>query len=224
MNFNQSQQWQPPKAPNTITMKLPGKYNKNWSAYPPRPIRRYVARGIDVGIFGILIWAAFIFSFLILSKALPSLDPLNHKQLDALMNNNVLFWVFQLFAIIPIAYYIGKRGDSPGKRILGVKVLRDGKAIGFHPALSREISVLFKGEALAIPPLNLFAHLWQCNRLCKNGYTSWDRKLSTVVIYKDISNLKLIAYVICTSFILAAAVTMIMTALVLLCELLGGGA
>jgi RDD family len=155
-----------------------------WTDVSPHPWRRYGARMVDNTVVGTVTWT-------IIAAVAYSVAP---EQADA------FFQVFEgpggamadglltLMAAMPgNALLIGLTGLSIGKWIFGIRVLRDGKPIGFLSALNREIDIWTRGLAFGIPFVSLFTLYRSHERLTLKRRTPWDQRQGNVVTHRPTS-------------------------------------
>jgi len=73
------------------------------------------------------------------------------------------------------AFFLSKIGTTPGKWLLKTRVTHaDGSYLSFMEALWRDLKMLWRGQALGIPLISLFASFNAYRSLKANGITSWD--------------------------------------------------
>jgi hypothetical protein len=93
--------------------------------------------------------------------------------------------VLSLVAAIPgNAAMIGLTGASIGKWIFGIRVMRDGKPIGFANALAREFKVWWRGLGAGVPLVSLATLAHAFRQLTDNRITSWDNDQSNTVVHR----------------------------------------
>jgi len=138
---------------------------------PASIMERYLARSLDVWIAVLIVIIPYILLFVLgLGSILAE-----HKYVIAFILCALSFFVDALI--------FGIFGNTPGKALLGVRVLRsNGSKPGFGHYLMRNIKVWIRGLGLGIPPFNFFAPLLQANRLSKSQPVSYDRASQDQVI------------------------------------------
>lgn len=129
----------------------------------PCPIRRWLARWLDLGLYG-LPW------ILLRSLALhvPSVE------------NGVLSWlegylsIALMFLLEPLLLHYW--GWTPGKWLLGLKVRdRAGEKLSLKRAFQRIWRLFGRGYGYQIPIYNLY-RMWRSYRACREGeYLEWDQ-------------------------------------------------
>ena len=156
--------------------------NKMHSSVPlVRPWVRYFARFTDYVLFG------FVFA-----RIAPVLIPSLLNVPDIVFNMTSIFiWVF-IEAIMLSAW-----GTTPGKWLLGTTVKKtNNKNLSYLNALTRGLSVWFRGLSAGIPLLSLITILTAYSKLKKEGATTWDRDGGYVVSHKKIGFIKIIIVVL----------------------------
>jgi uncharacterized RDD family membrane protein YckC len=94
----------------------------------------------------------------------------------------VVFWAL-LSIWDPV--FISSSGATPGKWMMGVKVLEaDGRKLTFLRALQRTWLVLIFGQALRIPILSLIAMLVARAEIVASGATAWDKSMNCRVHHR----------------------------------------
>ncbi len=164
------------------------------TALHPNPWNRFLARMMDYSIFGMV----FLFLGYWLS---PRFFLKEYK-----------FFVPFLFALwIPCeALFLKYFGRTPGKFLLGLKVIKSGrKAIDYKTAIKRSFLVWVRGIALGIPIINIIAMLYAFFQLKTHKDSSWDRDEHTKIVAVPIhparpiiAALIIVSYVILDQFVL----------------------
>lgn len=133
--------------------------------------RRLLARSIDLLVLSGLGWA--LLAYLGTDLGLWYLG----TPREAFASNPLLAWPLLVLAgLVLEALLLGLSGYTPGKALLGLRVLSaSGQAIGLPVAFQRSFAVLLRGQALLIPPFTLIAYGLALADLQKHGRTSWDR-------------------------------------------------
>ncbi|NEX92662.1 RDD family protein [Caulobacter sp. 17J65-9] len=152
-----------------------------WTDRKPHPWRRYFARLLDNLLVGSVLWLSIgTIGYAVAPDAAAEVFGLfsgpGGKLLDA---------VATVALMIPAhALMIGLTGSSPGKWIFGVRVLRQGKAIGVPAAFARELSVWGRGMGLGVPLVSLFTLVSSYTHLTENGATPWDQGQRNAVVHR----------------------------------------
>lgn len=149
-----------------------------WTDTKPHPWRRYAARMVDNLIVGTVTW-------ILIGVALAVFAPEQAAKLgeiDRLPGGQFIDLALTLASAMPgNALMIGLTGLSIGKWIFGVRVLRDGRPIGFSAALNREFEIWWRGLACGVPLVSLATLSQQFQRLEENKRTPWDVRLKNQV-------------------------------------------
>jgi len=84
-------------------------------------------------------------------------------------------------------------GTTPGKALLNVRVRRnDGAKLTYTEAFKRTLNVWVSGEGFGIPVLTLFTRGFACNKLTREGITSWDSGGGIRVAHKRLGAVRVI--------------------------------
>ncbi|MGG3468262.1 RDD family protein [Neobacillus pocheonensis] len=138
-----------------------------------RPIVRYLARFFDLSLFS-LVLITFISIF----------SP------KFIVNSSGLF-VFMLSLILWIlveAVILSIFGNTLGKSLLNAKLRTiNGDPIDFLTALKRSIFVNAAGMGFGVPILNFICFYFSYFDLNKNGKSTWDEQIGTIVLYGRVS-------------------------------------
>ena len=98
------------------------------------------------------------------------------------------------FALLVDALMQGLFGNTPGKRLAGIRLERgDGARVTVALALRRNADVYLRGLCLGVPFLNLIGMSRARDRLLNEGATSWDEPLGTWVVERGSNELRTIA-------------------------------
>lgn len=148
---------------------------------------RYFARAIDMTI-GMLILGSVIgfivgIFFVIFGVSISLLS-------------GVAEYILMIFIIIIYffieANLISSFGTTPGKKLLGISVYRNnGDYMDYMTSLKRTFTLWFKGLALSLPIISLFAMIMAYNRYTDRGVTSWDEEYDVKVSYQPIGIIRL---------------------------------
>ncbi|MFC1513102.1 RDD family protein [Thermodesulfobacteriota bacterium] len=151
--------------------QAPKVYDEN----KPRPWVRFWARGIDMGVFGILV--------AIMCTFLWSIDVFNS-------NPNMAIWLFLLMSVGLFPFWQAlclNEFNTPGKALLKVTVRKqDGGRLTLEEAIRREFSVLFFGQFLQLPILCLFPMGYWHKVLKNGGQARWDKSGNISVSHGEI--------------------------------------
>ncbi len=126
-----------------------------------------------------------------------------------LASNPALDIVFSSMATILVValfepFFITNYGQTPGKWLLGTKVLNsDGGRLTPSQAATRSFEVYSYGYLLGIPFIFFITLLIESSRLEKEGKTSWDRRGGFIVRHEKIGALRVIIAVLIFIFIRA---------------------
>ena len=111
----------------------------------PHPWLRYFARGLDVGLAGLVVSGAAYLGL--------------HAQLSS--------WV--------ASFLICRLGTTPGKWIFGIRVEGfDGGRIGYGAAVGRTLQVFIVGEGAGIPFVNLICNIVSYRAYLRGEVRSWE--------------------------------------------------
>jgi hypothetical protein len=149
------------------------------ATYPNgRPLVRTLARFLDLSIcslFLITIVSIFMPRFIV---ALPGVT---------IFILSLILWII----IEPIILSIF--GTTIGKAFLNAKLRTvDGERIDFITAFQRSIFVNAAGMGFGLPIINLICFYFSFFDLKKNGKSTWDQQIGTVVLYGKVSSARLI--------------------------------
>lgn len=145
-----------------------------------RPWVRYWARMLDICLFGLVGGVVMgIFAPQALSK----------QGSDQLFGIALLFvWAF----VEP--FMVATFGTTPGKWLLKVRLtLAAGSAVSYSHALSRSITVWWRGLGIGFPIVSLITLIIAYGQLTRNGVTSWDKEGGFVVAHEKIGVGRVIA-------------------------------
>ncbi|PFO08995.1 hypothetical protein COJ85_02515 [Bacillus sp. AFS076308] len=143
-----------------------------------RPFVRFLARLFDLSLFSLfLITFVSIFS--------PSF----------IFKSSRLF-IFLLSVILYIsveAYILSIFGNTLGKAILNIRLYKvNGERVDILTAIKRSIYVTAAGMGLGVPIINLVCFFFSFLDLTKNGRSTWDRQIGTVVLYGHTSTARIL--------------------------------
>lgn len=132
--------------------------------------RRLLARSLDTLLLGGLGWV--LLSYLGTDLGLWYLGSPTYEFASA----PLLAWPLLILAALVLeSVLLGLSGYTPGKALLGLRVLSSsGRVMGLPVAFRRGFAVLLRGQALLIPPFTLIAYGLALAHLQKHGRTSWD--------------------------------------------------
>lgn len=135
--------------------------------YLPRPWRRLLARLVDMALYAVVILGAL---------------RLFRVPYDAVLTpGHPLFWLPFVFIE---SYLLSQSGSTPGKALMGIRVLCPGH--GGYPvfgqAFRRSLLVFLFGMGLCMPPLSLIMPLVAFFSVRSRGITLWDARSSTLPV------------------------------------------
>lgn len=157
----------------------------------PHPVHRYLARLVDVGLFGLAAMSALSLLLYAIAPAWAlrlseGLATTPGRALDLLLT----IALSGLVAAVPL----GLSGSTPGKWLFGIQVLdEDGHPIGLARALRREAQVWVHGLGLGIPLLSLLTLGLSYRRLMHSGQTRWDASMGLSVRHRRLSLAQVLA-------------------------------
>jgi len=139
------------------------------------PWNRFLARYFDYAIFSI------------------SLLPIIWQFRKILIDSN-LFHPFSLLLLLPSkalwipieALLISTWGYTPGKFLLGIKLLHHKKKLTFTKSIKRSFLVWVRGIGFGIPFITIITQFMAYLRLYTRMKTSWDEQESVTVIQKAV--------------------------------------
>jgi len=138
-----------------------------------RPAIRYLARLFDLSLFSLcLITFVSIFSptFILDSSSV------------------FIFMMCLILYILVEAIILSIFGNTLGKSLLNTRVRTvNGEHIDFLTALKRSIFVNAAGMGFGIPFINFICYCFSYFDLKKNGKSTWDEQIGTVVLYGQVS-------------------------------------
>ncbi len=174
-----------------------------WTDTSPHPWRRYAARILDNMVVGLMTW--WIIGLVAYSVA-PAESEAFFSVFDGPLGGIADQLLTLLCAIPGTAALIGLTGLTPGKWIFGVRVLREGRPIGFPAALNRELEIWVRGLACGIPLISLLTLSNSYNELTTGKRrTAWDLRQGNIVTHRDQSVLATIGMWIAVGCLIAAA-------------------
>ena len=149
----------------------------------PGPWRRFFARQLDSALYT-LPWLAIR---LFVLRSYESYDPLDLSLYPASLLLPYLLSEIVLLTAVPAILtaavlepaFLHLLGATPGKWIMGLEVRnRDGSFLTWEQAGARTMGVIFRGEGLYIPLIDLWRN-WRSYRTCMDGQVlPWDEGLS----------------------------------------------
>jgi hypothetical protein len=84
-------------------------------------------------------------------------------------------------------FMVATFGTTPGKWLLKVRLtLAAGSAVSYSHALSRSITVWWRGLGIGFPIVSLITLIIAYGQLTRNGVTSWDKEGGFVVAHEKI--------------------------------------
>jgi uncharacterized RDD family membrane protein YckC len=142
--------------------------------------RRFVAYVVDLVIVLLLMTAAFLIPYLIV-LAVPFSDEDENDALYVVLVALIILAVVVALLVAPVYYTIltGKRGQTWGKRWLGIRVLSDGTGgpIGYGRALGRYLITVVFGFFLVPLFIDYLWPLWD-----GKNQTLHDKVVSSLVV------------------------------------------
>lgn len=151
----------------------------NWEeikkeTYPQgRPIVRYLARFFDLSLFSLfLITFVSVFSprFILESSGI------------------TIFILSLVLYVLVEASILSIFGNTLGKTILNARLrMVNGERIDFVTAFKRSIFVTAAGMGFGVPLINFICFYFSYFDLKKNGRSTWDHQIGTVVLYGKVS-------------------------------------
>jgi uncharacterized RDD family membrane protein YckC len=163
--------------PSEILLPPSKEAKKEKEAVQINPWARFLARMTDYAVFSLLFsLLGYVFSPAFIIKSYNFFIP-------------ILFFLW-----IPIeALFISFTGTTPGKLLLGIKVLKQPKGkLDYKMALKRSFLVWLKGMGLGIPVVSIVTMLVAFFRLKSHGITSWDFQEKTKVLHAHIHIVRLL--------------------------------
>jgi uncharacterized RDD family membrane protein YckC len=141
------------------------------------PWRRCFAKGIDTLILALM----FIPCFWMLTAGFP-FSSFSEKVSDGAYSVLILL-LFTLALIVYDSILLATWGSTPGKKILGLQVSEShGRPLNWEKSFIRSICVnSLLSLCVLIPILPIIFMLYQKQRLCRTGFTSWDAPEETLV-------------------------------------------
>ncbi len=150
----------------------------------PRLMRRFWARWLDLIIYMTMVYGYIYFA---------DVDIVSITREPSGM---LLFWLVPWFVIE--AALLHMFGATPGKAILGIKVLAvDGNRLGIGTALLRSLRVWVMGLGMGIGPIFVIALIVSYFFTKKFGYAIWDLRARTQVHGTNIGPARIAVYVAC---------------------------
>jgi len=129
--------------------------------------RRFIARTIDMNC------AAFVF---MIGVAIFAPQLIKESSLPMLVFYSSLTWPWIEGVML------ARLGWTPGKRLLGLRVVRiDGAPLDVALGIQRGLSVWVFGQGMELMFLNLIAMLWGFKSYAQTGSNIWDRQCATRV-------------------------------------------
>jgi hypothetical protein len=147
--------------------------------YPKgRPFVRYLARFFDLSLFSlILITFVSIFSPKFIVEA----------------SGVTIFMLSLILWIMVEAIILSVFGNTLGKSLLNARLRTvNGEPIDFLTALKRSIFVNAAGMGFGVPIINFICFYFSYFDLKKNGKSTWDQQIGTVVLYGQVSLTRLL--------------------------------
>jgi uncharacterized RDD family membrane protein YckC len=180
--------------------QVPKNYAIDWEevkkdTYPNgRPAVRYLARFFDLSLFSL-----FLITFVSIFSPKFILE-----------SSEIFIFMFSLILYILVeAVILSIFGNTLGKAILNTRLRTvNGEPIDFLTALKRSIFVNAAGMGFGVPIINFICFYFSYFDLKKNGKSTWDEQIGTVVLYGQV-NLTRILFVSLFPIALLVAGTLI---------------
>jgi len=155
-----------------------------------RPIVRYAARLIDMGIF--------IFIAIPIGSALG---------LGFTSDSFLLVDMLMLALLVPVeALVLAQFGTTPGKAFMRMRVIRDdGQRLDIGTAMSRSAKVWLLGWGLGIPIVSVVTRILAFARLMSEGRTAWDTQCGTRVLHQPVGFVRGVLAVILIFFLIGSS-------------------
>ena len=182
-----------------------------WTDARPHPWRRFAARLADISVVGgIASIAIFIVGYTVWPERTEAVAGALGRGAGQLVGA-----VLVMLVMIPLnALAIGLSGLTFGKWIFGVRVLKDGRPIGFLRALRRELGVFAFGMGCGLPLISLVTTIYNFASLSRGRATPWDRDQKLEIVHRPESRNATVAMVLA-----AAALALVSIALNLMPQL-----
>ncbi len=191
-NFKTQQVEQPPENLASQWQEL------QRDTYPKgRPLVRYLARFFDLSLFSLfLITLVSIFSPKFVLESSP-----------------VFIFILSIILYILVeAIILSIFGNTLGKSILNTRIRTvHGEPIDFHTALKRSIFVTAAGMGFGVPLINFICFYFSYFDLKKNGKSTWDRQVGTVVLYGQVNSARILFVSIFPFMLLIAGIVVYIT-------------
>ncbi len=100
-----------------------------------------------------------------------------------------LVWIVSTFLyILTESLFLAHWGTTPGKWLACIRVSKkNGDNLNYQEALARTFRVLFWGEGMLLPLVNVIVNIVAYKRLTRHGSTSWDQKGNILVEHGQVS-------------------------------------
>ena len=142
--------------------------------YPKgRPFIRYLARLFDLSLFSLFL---IIFVSIFSPKFVVHSSPI------------FIFILSLCLYILVEALILSIFGNTLGKSILNARIRTiNGEPINFFTALKRSIFVTAAGMGFGVPLINFICFYFSYFDLKRNGKSTWDQQIGTVVLYGQVN-------------------------------------
>ncbi|HYW07611.1 MAG TPA: RDD family protein [Longimicrobium sp.] len=142
------------------------------AADAPHPWHRWLARLVDGAVLGFMVG---LLAMPLLMLVMGSAEP-------PLTGSPMRVWAMSLVLTglqVPLeAFFLSRRGTTPGKALLGIHVrTAEGGIPSFRVAMERAVRSWIMGSGLGVPPLTLAAWIFGYFHLLRTGSTPWDQAL-----------------------------------------------
>jgi len=149
------------------------------------PWRRYFARTLDISLYTYFVMAfqALVFN----------VNMITRSTLENLLGTTLAFLIMML--VEPVM--LSRLGTTPGKWLLGLRVTGiDGQHLSYLDALSRTVTIFWRGFGFNIPIYNAF-RLWKSYKDCAAGELM-DWECDSVIHLKDQKKWRTAGYIVVT--------------------------
>lgn len=120
----------------------------------------------------------------------------NSEWLNNALSNQIIAGIILIFVWAPLdAILLSSIGNTPGRWIFGISVRKNGgEKLVFSEAMERATKVALLGMGLGIPIVAFFTQYSSYKQLTKNGVSTWDRDIGSVVTHTEWGALR---YIVC---------------------------
>lgn len=164
----------------SITLPLAQDDLRERDRIPPAgcPWRRFLARNVDAGLYGLL-WS-------MLSQWVFRINPENFSQITAsLAWSAACVYVSWLLTFVFEPVMLHYWGTTPGKWIFGLSVRdEDGNKLSIRTAYARLWGVFVYGNCYALPLFDWYFN-YKCYRACKEEELPWDLENGCSIVVRE---------------------------------------